>query len=132
VAPVCIPPSDGNVYKCMPHIFRHIYSILHIATFLAKEKVAMTCGVTIVCKCYALIYEGRYECNSSNFFMRKCNYNNSEIYVDGSYFFAVMRLFFYKVFIIFSTLLPVLSKTLCTNVVKFPATASEHIMCSTR
>jgi hypothetical protein len=36
--------------------------------------------------------------------------------------------FFCKVSIIFNTLLPVLSKTLHTNVVKFPASALKHII----
>jgi hypothetical protein len=45
--------------------------------------------------------------------------------------FAIMRLFFRKVSVIFNTLLPVSSKTLYTNV-KFPASTSEHITCGTR
>jgi hypothetical protein len=31
VAPVNIPPSDGNVQKYMPCAFKHIYAISHIA-----------------------------------------------------------------------------------------------------
>jgi hypothetical protein len=46
--------------------------------------------------------------------------------------FAIMKLFFLKVFIIFDTLLPTLNKTLYTNVVKFPASTLEYIMNSTR
>jgi hypothetical protein len=41
--------------------------------------------------------------------------------------FAIMMLFFQKVPIIFSTLLPALSKTVYTSVVKFFASISEHI-----
>jgi hypothetical protein len=37
-----------------------------------------------------------------------------------------MRLFFHKVIIIFNTLFSSLSKTLCTSVVKFPASTSVH------
>jgi hypothetical protein len=37
-----------------------------------------------------------------------------------------MRLFFYKVSVIFNKLLPTLSKTLYANVI-FPASTSEHI-----
>jgi hypothetical protein len=42
--------------------------------------------------------------------------------------FAIIRLFFYKVFTIFNIILPPLSKILHTSVVKFPALTSEHIM----
>jgi hypothetical protein len=42
-------------------------------------------------------------------------------------FFAIMRLFLYRVFVIFNILLQTVSKMLYTNVVKFPASASEHI-----
>jgi hypothetical protein len=42
--------------------------------------------------------------------------------------FAIMRLFFHRVIVIFNTLLPTLTKTLYTSVVKFPALTSEHIM----
>jgi hypothetical protein len=42
--------------------------------------------------------------------------------------FAIMRLFFHRVSIIFNTLLPLLSKMLYTGVVKFPASALEHII----
>jgi hypothetical protein len=47
-------------------------------------------------------------------------------------FFAVMRLFFHKVSVIFNTLLSVLSKMLSTRVVKLPVSTSEHITSSTR
>jgi hypothetical protein len=40
---------------------------------------------------------------------------------------AIMSLFFHKVSVIFNTLLPTLSKTLYTNVLKFPASTSERI-----
>jgi hypothetical protein len=40
---------------------------------------------------------------------------------------AIMGLFSHKV-ITFNTLLPMLSKTLYTSVIKFPALTSEHIM----
>jgi hypothetical protein len=42
--------------------------------------------------------------------------------------FTIMRLFFHRVFIIFNTLLPTLSKTLYTSVVKFPALTLENII----
>jgi hypothetical protein len=41
--------------------------------------------------------------------------------------FAIMRLYFHKVFILFSTFLPVLSNTLYNSAVKLPASTSEHI-----
>jgi hypothetical protein len=44
---------------------------------------------------------------------------------------AIMRLFFHKIFIIFNTLLLMLSKTLFTSVVKFHASSSEHITSGT-
>jgi hypothetical protein len=40
---------------------------------------------------------------------------------------AIMRLFFHKVFIIFNTLLPMLSKMLYTGVVKFPDSTSTCV-----
>jgi hypothetical protein len=45
--------------------------------------------------------------------------------------FAIMRLFFHIVSIIFDTVLPVLSKMLYT-IVKFPASTLEHIMSGAR
>jgi hypothetical protein len=48
VASVHISPSDGNIYKYMLCAFKYIYSISHIATFLAKKKIAMTCGLILV------------------------------------------------------------------------------------
>jgi hypothetical protein len=42
--------------------------------------------------------------------------------------FAIMRLFFHRVSVIFNTLLPTFSKTLYTTVVKFPILTFEHIM----
>jgi hypothetical protein len=41
--------------------------------------------------------------------------------------FAITRLFFHKVTFIVYTLLPTLSETLYTSVVKFPASTLEHI-----
>jgi hypothetical protein len=41
--------------------------------------------------------------------------------------FAVMRLFFHKVYVTFSTLLPTLSKTLYASVAKLPTSAWEHV-----
>jgi hypothetical protein len=41
--------------------------------------------------------------------------------------FAIMQPFFYKVSVIFNTLLPTFSGTLYTNVVKLPASTSVHI-----
>jgi hypothetical protein len=46
--------------------------------------------------------------------------------------FAIMRLFFQKVFVIFNVLFPTLIKTLHNNAVKFPASTSEHITSGTR
>jgi hypothetical protein len=65
-------------------------------------------------------------------FFRKCNNNNNEIYTDYLYIFAILWLFIHKVFVIFNTLLPSLSKTLCTSAVKFPASTSEHITSGAR
>jgi hypothetical protein len=77
---------------------------------------------------HQLSYEGRYESNASNFFLGKCNGNCKEIYLEDPYIFLqIMRLFYHKVSIIFNTLLPTLSKTLCNSDVKFPASTSEHI-----
>jgi hypothetical protein len=45
--------------------------------------------------------------------------------------FAIMMLFFHKVSVIFNKLLPTLSKTLYTDVVKFPTSTSEHITIGT-
>jgi hypothetical protein len=42
--------------------------------------------------------------------------------------FAIMRPFSYKVFIIYNTILPTLSKMLYASTVKFPASTSEHMM----
>jgi hypothetical protein len=42
-------------------------------------------------------------------------------------YFAITTLFFHKVSFIFNLLMQMLSKTLCTSVVKFPASTSEHI-----
>jgi hypothetical protein len=35
-----------------------------------------------------MLCEGQYKSNASNFFLRKCNCSNSEIYMDGSYIFC--------------------------------------------
>jgi hypothetical protein len=43
MAPVHIPLSDGNIYKYLPHAFKFMYFISHVATFLAKKDIgAMT------------------------------------------------------------------------------------------
>jgi hypothetical protein len=63
----------------------------------------------------------------SAIFFGKCNYNNTGICTDDSNIFAIVRLFFHEVSVIFNTLFPTLSKKLCTIVVKFPASTSEHI-----
>lgn len=41
-------PSDGNIYKHIPHAFKHIYSYFCTATFLAQKIVAMSYRVTRV------------------------------------------------------------------------------------
>jgi hypothetical protein len=46
--------------------------------------------------------------------------------------FEIIRLFFHKASFCFNTLLPTLSKTLYTNVVKFPTSTWEHIMSGRR
>jgi hypothetical protein len=71
-------------------------------------------------------YVGRYETNTSNFSL-KFKWNDNEINMHNSYMFAIMRLFFHKVYVIFNILLPTLSITLYINAVKFPASTSEHI-----
>jgi hypothetical protein len=45
---------------------------------------------------------------------------------------AIMELFFLQKSIIFNTILPKTSKILYTNVVKFPALTSGHIMSGTK
>jgi hypothetical protein len=35
---VCVPPSNGNIYKYIPCAFQHVCSISYVATFLAKKK----------------------------------------------------------------------------------------------
>jgi hypothetical protein len=60
-------------------------------------------------------------------FRRKCNCNKTDIYVDDSQNFSILRLFFHKVSVTFNTLLPTFSTTLCTSAVKFPASTSQHI-----
>jgi hypothetical protein len=53
--------------------------------------------------------------------LRKCNCKNSEIYLDDSHFFSVIiKLFFHKVFLIFNTLLPTLSKDAVYQCCKTP------------
>jgi len=54
VAPVYIPPTDGNIHKCMPCAFICIHYISHTAIFLfhtptpPKKIDSMTFGVTLV------------------------------------------------------------------------------------
>jgi hypothetical protein len=71
---------------------------------------------------------GSIKVKPPTFFLRKCNCNKNKIYMDDLCILAIMRLFFHKVSFIFNALLPVLSKILYTNVVKFPASTLEHIM----
>jgi hypothetical protein len=33
------PPSDGNIYKYMPHAFKSIYSTSHVAISVVKKKL---------------------------------------------------------------------------------------------
>jgi hypothetical protein len=70
-------------------------------------------------------YEGLYQSNALNFF--SYNSDNIEIYLLIHMCFAIIRLFSHKVFVIFNTVLPTLSKTLYTTAVKFPASISAHI-----
>jgi hypothetical protein len=51
VAPVNIPPSDGNIYKYLPQAFKHVYAISWTATFWQRKIVAMTYGVTHIHIC---------------------------------------------------------------------------------
>jgi len=44
-SPVYTPQSNGNIYKHVPHVFKHIYSISGTAIFLAKNAVVTTLGV---------------------------------------------------------------------------------------
>jgi hypothetical protein len=74
-----------------------------------------------------IFYEGWHENMFAFFFLSKCNCNNNEVCMDDSLIFAIMRLFLYKVFVIFSIRLQTFSKMLYTNVVKFPASTLEHI-----
>jgi hypothetical protein len=55
-----------------------------------------------------------------------CNCSNSGIYTDETYNLGNFLPFFHKVSVIFNTLLPTLSKTLYTIVVKFPSSTSKH------
>jgi hypothetical protein len=73
-------------------------------------------------------YGGRYESNATNFV-----YSEKLIVIIMKFTwtihtsFAIMRLFFHKVSVIFNTPLPTLSKTLYISAVKIPASTSEHI-----
>jgi hypothetical protein len=76
---------------------------------------------------YTRTYEGRYKSNAFNFFSE----NVTAIRITFTWkihtSFAMMRLFFHKVFVLFNILLPTLSKTMVNiNVVKSPATTSDH------
>jgi hypothetical protein len=42
VAPVYIPPSDGNIHKHLPWAFTHVYAISCTATVWQRKIVAMT------------------------------------------------------------------------------------------
>jgi hypothetical protein len=53
VAPLYKPPSDGNIHKYVPHAFKCMYSVSHVATFLhththTHPTIVMTCGVTLI------------------------------------------------------------------------------------
>jgi hypothetical protein len=77
------------------------------------------------------MYERQYSSNAPNFFSE----NLTAITMTFTWMihtsFAIMMLFFHKVSIIFNTLLLTLSKTLYTNVVKFPDSSLEHITSDT-
>jgi hypothetical protein len=76
-------------------------------------------------------YEGQYKSNASNFFSE--NVVAITVILKRMIYtsFAVMGLFFHKVFIIFNPLLPTLVKMLYIIVVNFPALTSEHITSGT-
>jgi hypothetical protein len=76
---------------------------------------------------HRLNYEGRYESNASIFSLENIIATTMKFIWMICTSFAITGLFFYKVSVTFNTLLPTLSKTLCTGVVKFPASTSEHI-----
>jgi hypothetical protein len=61
------------------------------------------------------------------FFLKKCNCNNNEIYMNDSFMFCSYEVNFPKVFTIFNTLVPTLSKMLCTSVIKFRVLTLAHI-----
>ena len=44
------PISGGNIYRYMPHAFKHIYSISHVAICLDKRTASVTQGETTVYK----------------------------------------------------------------------------------
>jgi hypothetical protein len=48
VVTVHTSPSDGTVYQYMPPAFKRIYYFSRVATFLTKNTVATTHGVTLV------------------------------------------------------------------------------------
>jgi hypothetical protein len=56
-APVCIQPFDINIYKYIPHVFKHTYYIYHVPIFLAQKIVAMINTMTPV-------YKQSIKCNS--------------------------------------------------------------------
>jgi hypothetical protein len=73
-------------------------------------------------------YEGQNESNVSNFFFSE---NVTAIRMKFKWMihtsFAVMRLFPYKTSVIFDTLIPKLTTTMHTSLVKCPALTLEHI-----
>jgi hypothetical protein len=78
------------------------------------------------------MYDGWYKSCASNFFLRKCNFNNNEIYLDDSYIFCNYEALLSQIFHNFQHTFASISKMLFTSGVKFPALTSEHIMCGTR
>jgi hypothetical protein len=62
------------------------------------------------------------------FFLRKCNCNNNDIYKEYLYInFSINGIFFDKDSVIFNTVLPTLSKALYTKVAKFHVSTSDYI-----
>jgi hypothetical protein len=63
----------------------------------------------------------------SIFFLRKCNCNNSDIYMDDSYIICNYEAIFIRYLHNFKHLLPILSRMLHGNI-KYPATTQhKHI-----
>jgi hypothetical protein len=60
-------------------------------------------------------------------FFKNYNFHNNEIRTEDSYIFRSSRLFVNEISVMSNTLLPTLSKTLYTSVVRFRDSTSEHI-----